>query len=486
MTRVLEKAAETGKVLVMVFLEGGNDGLNTVVPLDRLSELASLRKNVFLDERQLLTLRDQPVAFHPMMTELREMFFDNRLQIVQNVGYPEPNFSHFRSTDIWMSASDSTTHVPTGWVGRYLDDRFSEYPENYPNDDMPDPLSVEIGFGSSLLFQGFSTVKNVTINSVDSFYDLVDDIEQVAPDSRAGEKLKYIRFISRQSQVYSQRISELASRVTNQREYPENNELADQLKIVAKLIAAGSRTPLYFVKLNGFDTHDSQVDPTNHVDGEHGLLLKRFNDAVHVFQNDLDEQGKSDQVLGMAFSEFGRTIVSNASGGTDHGTAGPVFFFGNAVKGGIMGSNPNIDKEMTYKDNLPFEYDFRQLYGSVLEQWFGVQETQRSRYLLRDFATVPIIGDKVDLSLKEKGEVLFAYPNPVSDLTRIGVHVKGGPTSIELIDSSGRLLEKVFSGAFPQGYSEITWSTSNLEPGHYHLRLNTRGNSHTFSILKSP
>lgn len=485
MTNLLRMAAESDRVMVMIFLEGGNDGLNTVVPLDYLSELNAVRPHVFLHESDLLSLPQSEVALHPSLTAMQQLYAENKFQIIQNVGYPTQNYSHFRSTDIWMSGSDSDQLVSSGWAGRHLAAEFPDYPDAYPNDEMEDPLSVEIGYGSSLLFQGVESSMSMTLSSVDDFYRLVDNQEQEAPDSLAGDQLKYVRLIARQSQLFGERVVDVASKVNQHVEYPSGNQLADQLKVVSKLIAGGSRTPLYLVRLGGFDTHDAQVESTDHTRGEHADLLKLLDDGIGAFMKDLEFHGTEDKVLGMTFSEFGRRIISNASLGTDHGAAAPMFFFGNAVKGGVVGTNPVIDTNMTYDDNLPWEFDFRQLYGSVLEQWFDIGSASRSDVLFKDFNTVEIIGEGTVLGNDAKlASDLTVYPNPLNGQATIQFDGNSAPVSIELIDLSGKKVSQIYKGVASGSRNSIPWNTESIPKGRYFVILRSEAKSQVFSVVK--
>lgn len=485
MASMLRLAAESDKVMVMIFLQGGNDGLNTVVPLDYLSELNAVRPHVILNENDLLNLPQSSVALHPSLTSMRDLYNENRLQIIQNVGYPEQNYSHFRSSDIWMSASDSDQLVSSGWAGRHLFTEFPGYPDAYPNEDMQDPLSVEIGYGSSLLFQGVESSMSMTLSSVDDFYRLVDNEEQEAPETSAGDQLKYVRLIAKQSQLFGERVVDVASKVNQHVEYPSGNELADQLKVVSKLIAGGSRTPLYLVRLGGFDTHDAQVDAGDHTQGEHADLLKLLDDAIGAFMKDLEFHGTEDKVLGMTFSEFGRRIISNGSLGTDHGAAAPMFFFGNAVKGGVVGANPVIDTNMTYDDNLGWEFDFRQLYGSVLEQWFEVGSDARADVLFKDFNTVEIIGEGTILGSKRRvANDLMVYPNPLNGQATIQFEGSNAPVSIELIDLSGKKVSQIYQGVARQERNLVRWNTESLPKGRYFVVLRSESKSRVFSVIK--
>ncbi|MGI9543087.1 MAG: DUF1501 domain-containing protein [Cyclobacteriaceae bacterium] len=463
---LLQHASDNDHVLVIIYLEGGNDGLNTVVPLDQLSQLNRVRSHVVLPENQLLPLRKSEVALHPSLTRFQTLHNEGRLGIVQSVGYPEQNCSHFRSTDIWMSGSDSNQLVNSGWTGRYLDNRFPGFPENYPNETVGDPLAVEIGYGASLVFQGPQAAMSMVISNPESFYDLVENVEKPAPNTLAGDKLKYIRLIARQSELYGEVVKQAAAKVTQQRNYPENNQLAQQLKIVSRLIAGGLQTPLYLVRLGGFDTHDSQVMESDHTQGEHAQLLTTLNDAVGVFMDDLELNGVDDRVVGMTFSEFGRRIVSNASLGTDHGSAAPMFVFGNKVVGDVIGSNPTIPLNATYEDNLPMQYDFRQIYASLLEQWLEASPGDSAQALLNSFETVPIIGDGILTSL-EGEELLKVYPNPVVGRTQVEFISAGGLTEVDLIDLQGRRVQQIFSGHVSAGPQFVSWNPGQVNAGQY-------------------
>lgn len=486
MEYLLRQAAESDRVLVMIFLDGGNDGLNTVVPLNRMSALNAVRPRVVLEESELLRLSQSNVGLHPALSDLKDLYHDSKFQIIQNVGYNNPDFSHFRSTDIWMSGSDSDQIVGSGWMGRHLENTYPEFPEGFPTDEMQDPLSVEIGYGSSLLFQGVAVSTSYTLQSVDSFYELLNNIEQEAPDTPAGDKLKFIRLIARQSQEYGQRIIDVASKVNNHVAYPgdtDYSELGPQLKIVSKLIAGGSRTPIYLVRLGGFDTHDTQVDG-NHSEGEHARLLKDLNDSIAAFLKDLELHGVGDKVLGMTFSEFGRTILSNASNGTDHGTAAPMFFFGNSVRGGVLGKNPVVDSQMTYDDNLPHEFDFRQLYSSVLDQWFGVEASSRNSVLFGDFESVDIIGDPaITLSVRSESS-LMVYPNPLNGQATVSYEGDGAPVKIDLLDLKGKVVQNIYRGVSVRGQNTHFWNTSTIPNGRYFVLLQTNTGKQVFSVAK--
>ena len=478
----MSSAAEQGRVLVLVYMQGGNDGLNTIIPLDNLSVLKGLRPAVALEDKDMLQLSKAPLAFHPSLSGFRSLYDENRLVVVQNVGYPEQNFSHFRSTDIWITASDSNKIEDTGWMGRYLNETFEGYPEEYPNEEFQDPLAIEFGSSSTALFQGPNAAMSMVINNPDTFYDLLDEIESPVPDTPAGEKLKYIRLIAKQSQQYGAVVKKAAELSGERAGYPNTN-LGDQLKIVARLIAGGLKTPIYRVQLGSFDTHNDQVD-TDRKTGRHADLLRQLNDAVVAFMSDLEKMGRGDDVVGMTYSEFGRRIASNGSNGTDHGAAAPLFVFGNKVAGGVLGSNPILDASMDHRDNLTMQHDFRQVYASILDQWFGVDSIQMNATMFKDFDTMPIISGAIASVKTERLPSLSVHPNPLNGQATIAFDSNAAMFTIDLVDIQGRLIERIHRGVGQSGALLLSWDTSYLSGGRYFVVLQQKDNDQIFSVVK--
>jgi len=482
---ILQHAITTGKKLVLIYLDGGNDGLNTVIPLSQLSTLNSIRPHVILPENKLLPISGTSLALHPALSGFKELYDENRLSIIQSVGYPNQNFSHFRSSDIWLSGSDANQLLTSGWAGRMLAEAHPGFPEEYPNETNPHPLAVEIGFGSSLLFQGPTASMSMVLNNANFFYELIDNVVQEAPDTNAGDKLKYIRLIAQQSQVYGKALKEAAEKVTSQEDYPAENDLAQQLKVIARLIKGGIETPLYLIRLGGFDTHDAQVEANDHTTGEHAELLKTLNDAVMAFMNDLESLGIGDDVVGMTFSEFGRRIVSNASLGTDHGSAAPMFVFGNKVRGGVIGDDPIISPDTTYDDNLDMQFDYRQVYASMMQQWLGKDVAATQEVLFNDFDTLAIIGDQVTGNKKQLSKIEFtAFPNPVQNTLNISLNHNGGPIQVDLFDLNGRKLAKIYRGILETGNQNIHWQANHLPQGTYKLVLQSKHGVSSTSLIK--
>jgi uncharacterized protein (DUF1501 family) len=382
------------RVLVLIQLAGGNDGLNTVIPFDQYSNYTAARPNIFLPQEKVLRLNGfDATAFNPAMANMQQLFNDGKLGVVQAVSYPKPNFSHFRATDIWMTGSDSDKVVSSGWAGRFLNDVYPQFPDNFPNEAMPDPLAIQVGAVVSTALQGPLFTMGMAISNPAGFYKLVEGKVNVNANSRWGEQLDYIELMSQKTDQYATVIKNAAQKVPTQSpDWPAagKNPLADQLKIVSRLIAGGLKTKVYMVSTGSFDTHARQTE-TDTTTGNHAKLLQRLSEAIGAFMSDCKYLQIENRVMGMTFSEFGRRIKSNASGGTDHGAAAPVFYFGNAIKPGITGSNPVIPEKVTVNDNVPMQYDFRSLYASVLQSWFNMPVQEVQQILMGEFPLVPIV-----------------------------------------------------------------------------------------------
>ena len=474
---IAEAAAKNGRVFVLIQLNGGNDGLNTIIPVDQYSNLSNARNNVLIQQSKVLALNGTSnTGMHPAMSGLRKMFNDGKVSIVQSVGYPNPNFSHFRATDIWHQAGDSTQFLNTGWTGRYLEDLYSGFPIGYPNTNDPDPLAISIGYTVNASLMGPTGSTGIAISNPTEFYQLVSGTTDPAPNTPGGHELTYVRLVLQQTQSYNNVVKTAANAATNKATYPTNNNLADQLKIVANLIAGGLRTPIYTVSLGGFDTHSSQVNTTGGTEtGEHANLWTKVSEAIAAFQSDCEQLGVADRVAGMTYSEFGRRIKSNASYGTDHGAAAPLIVFGKNVNPGIIGNNPVIPSSVTDADNVPMQYDFRQVYSSVLIDWFEAGQSKTdSKLLLKHFDTLAIF--KQNLSVKQlnaQSIKLQNYPNPFRELTTIEFSSPGGMIELRLFDSQGRLLKTLVNQNLAKGnYTEVL-EGSSLPAGNYYYQLVT-------------
>lgn len=487
-----KSAEENDRVLVLIFLSGGNDGLNTVIPKDQYSQLSNARSNVLIPQGQVLPLNGYPnTGLHPSMTGMRDLFNEGKLQVIQSVGYPMPNFSHFRATDIWNTASDSDQVLSSGWVGRYLDTEYPGFPQGYPSAANPDPLAVQLGANLPLLFQGPAAQMSMTISSPAIFDTWVTGTPDPAPATPAGDELTYIRTISQQTQQYAQRIIQAYLNVSTQSPgYPAagTNYLADVLKIIARLIKGGLQSRIYLCGLYGFDTHASQVVSGQTATGTHATLLGMLSQAMKAFQDDLQFLDIEDRVLGMTYSEFGRRVKSNGSVGTDHGAASPLFVFGKKIHGGILGTNPTVPANATDDDNIPMQYDFRSVYASVLKDWFCVPDPVLEDIMLQNFQHLPIVNPACITGITEVNSMsealgLKAYPNPMTTSTYAEYEVPDGHVLLQLYDPLGRLVKTYVNQHQPKGSYKVWIENEGFRLGNYHLRLQSGPLQKTLNVI---
>jgi uncharacterized protein (DUF1501 family) len=487
---LMNPTTETDHVLVIVQLSGGNDGLNTVIPISNYSSYFNARSNIAIPQNRILALNgNSGTGLHPAMTSMQALFNEGKLSIVQAVGYPAPNFSHFRATDIWMSATDSNAVVNSGWAGRYLNTEYPNFPVGFPNTTMPDPLAIQIGSVTSLTLQGPTANMGMSISDPTSFYNLINGIQDPAPNNYMGHELSYIRDVASQTNQYAIRIRDAAAAVTQQSTYPTPNSLADQLKIVARLVKGGLKTRIYMVSYGGFDNHSNQTNTGDTTTGAHANLLTNVSNAIKAFADDCKFLGVDERVIGLTFSEFGRRIKSNSSQGTDHGAAAPMFLFGKNVTPGVVGNNPTIPTNVSVNDNIPFQYDFRSVYASILEKWFCVNSTTLQAILFQNFQSLNIVknvGCNNSANPDAGTSLIKIYPNPFADNDTIKIQftTAGGHTLIQLIDTLGRVVKTPVDAEYTAGSYQTTVNANGLAYGVYYVRLQNGPQQQVKPIVK--
>lgn len=349
-------------ILVIVQLAGGNDGLNTLIPFED-AEYYRLRPTIGITKDKVLATGDT-TGLHPAMTGLHRMYGEGKLAIVQNVGYPNPNRSHFRSTEIWETASASDEFAASGWVGRFLDNACAGMPT-----DSHDPLAVHITNGVPQSFQGakphptFGLVPGSgSRRDNEETRRLLETILSKAPATPgSNDTAGFLKQTFMDTLVTEKKVQRVLSEYRPGSPYP-GSPFAASLRNVAALISARMPTRVYFVTLGGFDTHTNQL-------GQHANLMTQLSDGLAAFQKDLEHKKLHDQVTTMTFSEFGRRPNENQSRGTDHGTAAPLFVLGAKVKGGLHGTAPSL--QLQKNQDLQFSTDFRNVYATVLDRWLA-------------------------------------------------------------------------------------------------------------------
>ncbi len=346
-------------ILVLIQLAGGNDGLNTIVPFED-ADYHRLRPTLGLAKDRVLRLSDT-LGLHPACGALHRLFLDGKLSIVQNVGYPNPNRSHFRSTEIWETASPSEEFLATGWIGRFMDNNCAGRPA------APDPVAVHLSNSLPQSFVGEGEHTTFGLSPDNRNYRENEENRRLLqalahqPGPPGNDSSTFLRHTLLNALVNEQKMQELLSGHRPATTYPENN-FAYSLSQVAALVAAGLPTRVYFVPLSGFDTHSNQAN-------QHANLLTTLSDGLAALQRDLESRHLDRQVLTMTFSEFGRRPSENESRGTDHGTAAPLFVVGSSVRGGLHGTPPSL--KLAPNQDLAFSMDFRRAYATVLDRWLG-------------------------------------------------------------------------------------------------------------------
>jgi uncharacterized protein (DUF1501 family) len=514
-------ASNNDRVLIILQMHGGNDGLNCLIPVERYDEYYSKRANIAIPAknsvRKYIPLdstiaADAQVGLHPDMQSMKGLYDQGRLTVVQGVSYKNNNGSHFRGRDIWFMGGSADDYYQSGWVGRYLQGEFApeKYPEDFPNTEMPDPLAIEMGNDVSLIFhQQGSIPTSLSLNDPSSFAQLVGELEGfideevdprgLPPDYLDGspyyKELDWILGLEDKSKDYAQRLYEVylaggETSVTYPETYPFNapngslrNPLTPQLKLIARLLAGGCQTKVFMCKIGGFDTHADQVEKYDPTMGGHAALMYHISSAMKAFQEDLRGRGQEDRVLSVTTSEFGRRVASNGSFGTDHGTGGPLFIFGKGAAPGVVGTVPDLSQS-----NVEMQFDYRLVYGNIMRDWMLVDDTRLNEIFPGlmtpagtsdgvTFQTLPLaqqvitgtegfIGDR--FSLKD------CYPNPAKGKTTVHFMVNSYyQVTVDLMNHQGKQVKVMVDGMFEPGEHKIEVDLDELPAGPYIYQLKT-------------
>lgn len=477
---------ESDKILVLIQLNGGNDGLNMVLPMDQYNNLVQVRSNIILPENSVLSLTDT-LSVHPNMAGIPTLYDEGKMGLVQNVGYPNQNRSHFRSSDIWTSGSPADEFWANGWLGRWMDTLYDDYPIGFPNETYPHPFAITMGSSTSETCQGIASNYSLSLSDPFSLTPLLEGEGGELPDTPYGDELAFLRSAISQSNAYGEVITEIANNANNAVDYPEDNRLAGQLRNIALLVNGGIQTNVFVVNLGGFDTHSDQVLAGDTTQGNHADLLKILSEAIAAFQADLAGLGLEDRVLTMTFSEFGRRIKSNGSLGCDHGTAAPLMLFGTCVNSQILGDNPEINPNAEVGEGVAMQYDFRDIYGSILMDWFEVEENTVKNLLYEEFTHLPILQDCTtvatnDPELEPIG--LDVFPNPFHQSFSIKFTSENEHVRLDIFDTLGAQIQNITNRKLPAGQHNITVDLNHLPAGVYFVRARLGNRVQTKRMVK--
>jgi len=385
-----------GPILILLQLAGGNDGLNTVIPYTN-DYYYQARPTLGVKPDQVLKLSDT-LGLNPAMVGFKSLFDAGRLSVVSGVGYPNPNRSHFRSTEIWQTASDEEKYLTDGWIGRYFDNACAgcdptvgitigdRLPQSFSSHN---PTGVCLQNPASYRFMGAGLNDDEELAYRSMFGGAADGGQSGGSVSMLSgtitlhngqNALDFLERTSMDAQVSSDKIRDIAGKVKNIATYPGGG-LANNLKLVARLIAGGLPTRVFYVSQGGYDTHTNQR-------GSHDTRLKELAESVKAFTDDLTAMGQFDRVTMMTFSEFGRRVLENGSHGTDHGAAAPMFIIGSQIKSGLLGAEPSLAPTDLEDGDIKFNTDFRSVYATLLQDWL---KTPSVPILGRQFDTLQMI-----------------------------------------------------------------------------------------------
>ncbi|RPD96159.1 DUF1501 domain-containing protein [Aureibaculum marinum] len=479
LTRALSKA-ESGRVLLIIRLQGGNDGLNTIVPIYDYDSYAKARPTLKHELTDLYRLSNDFAMPNYLQDSLEAMWECGSMKVVHGTGYENMNLSHFTGTDNFSRGTDDEL-VETGVYGNYFENIYPDFLLNLPEA----PPAVQIGGVGDIIFKGNEsnfafTIANTNqlerIVSEGSLYNIAD-----VPDCTRGDQLKFVRGLVNTTLKYSGVIKAAAETQTNSVEFPDTS-LGRSLAIISKTIQAGMNTSVYMVNLNGFDTHANQPD-------KHQELLTNISESIQALYEDLVPSGRNKDVLTMTMSEFGRRVKQNGSNGTDHGTAAPMLLFGPALNGsGFVGEHPSLTN-LTRGGNLNYTQDFINVYGTVMQDWLCIDQGIINKSLPRPFEPLDLGFDcdrKVvyyDCTTSEKFEHTAVY-----DQNQVFVRINNNEESsykISLYNIIGQQTGILFDGNLEAGQHDIniTERWPSLAPGIYIYSINKNNKNYSSKII---
>lgn len=464
--------ANPERILVLLQQAGGNDGLNTIIPVN--NDIYYQRRPTIAIRKQDAILLDSDTGLHPAMQSLVPLWSAGDMAVIHNVGYDRSTRSHFEGTVNWVTARDQGNTDSTGWTGRYLAERFLDG----GSAPLEHPLAVRVGGAPATLFQ--SDYGNVGVTFSDSqqferfvtqggFYD-----PDTVPSTVYGEALSFVRTVTNASYRYVESVRVAAERAANSVNYP-GGSLASSLAVVARLIRGQLGARVFAVSQGGFDTHSNQGGAT----GSHANRLQSIAEAVSAFFNDLQTDGLDRKVIVMTFSEFGRTLEENGSRGTDHGAGAPLMLFGPALRRGLYGSQSSLQSGALYGGDPRFTTDYRAVYSTLLHDWFGLSSSQTQDIMGGSYTNLDFVGDKSSVGIEDRSVpqdfVLNQnYPNPFNPTTRISYQLsQAGSVRLSVFDARGRHVRTLIDQQMSPGNYDIAFEGHGLPSGLYFYRLDT-------------
>ena len=490
--------------LILINLDGGNDGLNTIIPINQYDIYSNVRPTIKVPNsgvNQYINLdtglsESQQIGLHPALVDFKDLYDSGKMRILQGIGYPAQNKSHFASSDMYMTGNDGNSWdngKDSGWIGRYMENMYAdELGADYP-------FAVQMGnVKNSLGFHGIHEQgmnMNITNQDASGFYSVLNGLGGDAPSSidlgtDFGIEMDYIIETDKLANIYANAISNAFNAGSNSELYPDT-DLADQLKTVARMIKGGLDSKIYMVRLPGFDTHAAQLETgSGDILGRHNTLMEILNGAVAAFMADIAALGLDEEVVAITYSEFGRKVHENGNLGTDHGEIAPMFVFGKAIQGGVSGINPDLTEAS--EDNnwqvQTVQYDYRSVFGTLLKDWMGGGDTivdqtffdHTNSESFNDNRVEELLHDnfKIDAgcALSIRDEVIaentelswFASPNPfINELTLVSDN-DFEKALVQVFNQNGQLVK---ASNVSNSNGKVVLDLSSLARGIYSIKI---------------
>ncbi|AUC78907.1 twin-arginine translocation pathway signal [Nonlabens sp. MB-3u-79] len=472
-------ASTNDRVLVVIRLKGGNDGLNTIVPVYDYSTYAANRASIALPQNSLYNLSPD-FGLPSFMSSLQSRWGNGEMKIVHGVGYPGQNLSHFRSSDIWAS-TEPVAVEESGWMGRFFENEFPNFLLSPP----AIPPAIQIGSLGNLAFEGLQTNYAFSVADPQQLYNLAQNGWQHdainVPPCTYGDQLSFLRSTTNNTFQYAGVINNAYQASTTQATYG-NHSIAEQFSIVARLIKGQLGTKVYMVTLDGFDTHANQA-------GTHADRMQKLSESIDAFYNDLAAYGNQDEVLCMTISEFGRRVEENGSNGTDHGAAAPMMLFGGGLNGnGFIGSHPSMTN-LDANGNMIYSTDFRDVYSTVMKDWLCIPTSVVDQAMLNgNFNTLNLgfncttagIGDFTDKDFRH-----FVINKPQQASLHIQLE-SGRKLDIRIYNMLGQEIGQLANRYFLPGVHEMNIQetlSSRISSGQYIYKIETNGQQYSSQFV---
>ena len=502
----------SNRKLILINLAGGNDGLNAVIPLNQYDLYSNLRPNIkiqnsgpnaYIQLDKGLSF-DKQVGLHPGLKGFKSIYDKGVLRIIQGVGYPSQNKSHFKSTDLYLTGNDGKSldnGANSGWIGRFM--------EQYYADQLAEPFPLAIEMGSPKNSLGFHGIEehgmslNITGQDPSGYYSILNGLGGEPPEnlpiSDYGKELDFLINTDKLSNKYAKQISNAFNKGQNTVGYPDTN-FSDQLKTVAKLISGDLQSKVFMVRIGGFDTHNAQVQGSGDILGRHNDLLTELSEGVEAFISDMTQQNLADDIVGLTFSEFGRKAKENGNLGTDHGEIAPMFVFGSAVEGGVSGTNPDLS-EASGTNNFQLEtvqYDYRETIGTLLQDYLGADNNVIDGTFFNHASLGSFYDAKIENLIKDQFNVSKSclkestlgvkewlewgvFPNPFKDTVNLVSLKEEEYINYELYALSGELLMRNKQRTLMES---VKLDLGHLDSGTYILKVFSSKGQEVHKIIK--